>query len=142
MQHKLSKCWLLFLFIFFTAFIVLPGLLPAEANEIIGVKIMKKEIGGKYMTDSRGMTIYYSTKDEENISNCVEGCAINWPPFYIEPSAQIVGFEPEDFTAMTRTDGKLQTTYKGKPLYYFKNDTYSSDTLGLGLGDKWFTIVP
>jgi len=142
MGYRFSKYWLLFLFSFFATFIMLSGQNLAGAGEIVGVKIMNKEMIGRYLADAKGMALYHLTKDERKISHCIEGCAINWPPFYIDSSAVIEGLAPEDFTNIKRTDGKLQTTYRGKPLYYFKNDNYPGDTFGQGIGDKWFLITP
>ena len=88
------------------------------------------------------MTLYSNTRDEENISHCIEGCAVNWPPFYVDPSAVVEGCESSDFATITRDDGKKQTTYKNMPLYHFINDKYPGDTLGQGIGDKWFIIKP
>ena len=134
--------WLLFLFSFFATFILLSGLTLAGVGETIGIKIMEKEVGGRYLADGKNITLYYSIKDEKNISHCFEGCAVNWPPFYIDSSTRIEGLELKDFTTIRRTDGRLQTTYKTMPLYYFKNDNYPGDTFGLGLGDKWFMVTP
>jgi predicted lipoprotein with Yx(FWY)xxD motif len=103
---------------------------------------MEKEAVGKYLADGNGMTLYRFIKDEKNTSHCIEGCAVNWPPFYIGSSAKIEGCESSDFAAITREDGRKQTTYKAMPLYYFKNDRYPGDTFGDGLGGSWFLITP
>jgi len=114
----------------------------AKTDITIGIKIMEKEVLGKYLADGMGMTLYSFGKDEKNISKCIEGCAINWPPFYLEPSAAVDGCESGDFATITRTDDLQQTTYKGMPLYYFKNDKYPGDTFGHGIGDVWFLVTP
>jgi len=114
----------------------------AWGNTTVGVKIMEKETVGKYLADGRGITLYSFAKDEKNMSNCIEGCAVNWPPFYADPAAVVEGCEASDFATITRSDGRQQTTYQGKPLYYFKNDKYPGDTFGHGLGDAWFLITP
>lgn len=134
------------LFSLMLGFFVCSGLLTekaaAEGTNNVGVKIMEKEVVGKYLADGNGMTLYRYTKDEKDISHCIEGCAVNWPPFYIDPSAEVKGCELSDFAAITREDGRKQTTYKAMPLYYFKNDRYPGDTFGEGLGDAWFLITP
>jgi len=43
-----------------------------------------------------------------------------------------------DFANITRADGKPQTTYKGWPLYYFKNDVAPGDLKGENVGGIWF----
>ena len=118
------------------------GFNAPKAAENASIRIMKKETVGDYLADGNGMALYTYTKDEQNISNCLEGCARNWPPFFIDSSAVIEGCDLNDFTAITRPDGLKQTAYKGRPLYYFKNDKYPGDTFGQGLGDVWFLATP
>ena len=114
----------------------------AKAQNTTGIKIMEKEVLGKYLADSMGITLYSFKKDEMNSSKCIEGCAVNWPPFRLDPSAAVWECEPGDFATITRSDGLQQTTYKGMPLYYFKNDKYPGDTFGHGIGDAWFLVTP
>jgi predicted lipoprotein with Yx(FWY)xxD motif len=142
MKNYFSTFWILFVSSFLTTGILLSGQNLARANEIVGVKIMEKELVGNYLADGKGITLYSFARDGKNISNCIEGCAVNWPPFYVVPTAVIEGCESSDFAAITRTDGRHQTTYKGMPLYYFKNDKYPGDTFGHGIGDVWFLVTP
>ena len=142
MKNNFSKFWILFICNFFITGILLSGQTQVRADEMVGVKIMQKELSGKFLADGKGMTLYHFSKDEKNLSNCVEGCAVNWPPFYIDPSAVVEGCEPSGFTTIQRIDGRQQTTYKGMPLYYFKNDKYPGDTFGHGIGNVWFWVEP
>jgi hypothetical protein len=44
-----------------------------------------------------------------------------------------------------RTDGKLQVTYHGHPLYFFVNDKKAGATSGEGVkafGGKWYALSP
>jgi predicted lipoprotein with Yx(FWY)xxD motif len=127
---------------FIAAAVLLGNQANSWANEMVGVKIMEKEGVGKYLADGNGVTLYSYAKDEKNTSNCIEGCAVNWPPFYVDLAAVGEGLAQKDFAVITRSDGRLQTTYKSMPLYYFKNDKFPGDTFGQGLGDAWFLIVP
>lgn len=112
------------------------------AADDVGIKIMRKEMVGEYLADGTGMSLYSFNRDEKDTSNCLEGCAVNWPPFYTDLAAVIEGCDPGNFSTITRTDGRRQTTYNGLPLYYFKNDKYPGDTFGQGLGDVWFLVTP
>jgi predicted lipoprotein with Yx(FWY)xxD motif len=142
MKNNYSIILILSVFSFFMVWPQLYPAAPAGAADMAGVKIMEKEVIGKYLADSKGITVYRFAKDGKNISNCVEGCAVNWPPFYAGPVPGGRNFDPNDFATITRTDGRPQTTYKGMPLYYFKNDKYPGDTFGDGLGDQWFLVTP
>lgn len=142
MKKKFPAFWVFIILGFFSTGILLSIVNPTKAAEKMGVKIMEKELLGKFLADSQGLSLYSFSKDDKNASNCIEGCAVNWPPFYIAPSAVIEGCESSDFTSITRPDGRQQTAYKGMPLYYFKNDKYPGDTFGHGIGDVWFLVVP
>jgi predicted lipoprotein with Yx(FWY)xxD motif len=142
MRNTIFTVCLITLFCFFTAITLVDGQNPAKAAENVGVKIMEKEAVGRYLADGQGITLYSYAKDEKNVSHCLEGCAVNWPPFHADPAAETVGCNPSDFSTIIRSDGREQTTYKGTPLYYFKNDQYPGDTFGQGLGDVWFLVNP
>lgn len=142
MQNNLSTFWVLSVFCFFTAGILFSVQTPAKADEMVGIKIMEKELLGNFLADGKGLSLYSFSKDKKNVSNCTEGCAVNWPPFYVDPAAVPGGGDPNDFSAITRADNRQQTTYKGMPLYYFKNDKYPGDTFGHGIGGVWFLVTP
>jgi len=113
-----------------------------RAEEIVGVKVAEKPEIGKYLTDGKGMTLYRFANDSEGVSNCTGQCLINWPAFYVDPTAVVEGCETLDFGSITRDDGSEQTTYKGMPLYYFINDKGPGDTNGQGIKDVWFVVTP
>jgi hypothetical protein len=47
-----------------------------------------------------------------------------------------------DFSSITRSDGKEQTTFKGWPLYYYAKDRKPGDSLGEGENGMWFVVNP
>ena len=142
MQTNLFTAKRKYINVLITAVFLLGGSFSAVAVEKVGIKIMEKELVGPFLTDGKGITLYSYSRDEQNVSNCIEGCAANWPPFYAEPAAVIEGCESDDFAVITRTDGRKQTTFKGMPLYYFKNDKYPGDIFGQGLGGVWSLVRP
>jgi predicted lipoprotein with Yx(FWY)xxD motif len=142
MGNNSSVFWPLLVVCFYTISMFHAVQSHAGTNQAVGVKIMEKEVIGRYLADGKGISLYSFSRDEKNMSNCIEGCAANWPPFYVDPSALVEGCEQSDFSTITRSDGREQTTYKGMPLYYFKNDQFPGDTFGQGLGDSWFLVTP
>jgi len=97
----------------------------------------------QYFTDINGKTLYYFTNDTApDASTCVGGCLSAWPEFL--PSSVVVpsSVNKADFKTFGRPDGKNQLSYKGKPMYYFAQDTQRGDNKGRGVGGKWFEIVP
>jgi predicted lipoprotein with Yx(FWY)xxD motif len=47
-----------------------------------------------------------------------------------------------DFATIKREDSKLQTAYKGRPLYLYKGDSNPGDINGQGLNKMWFIASP
>ncbi|MEE9461511.1 MAG: plastocyanin/azurin family copper-binding protein [Bacteroidales bacterium] len=111
----------------------------ASANVLLA---MDTELG-KILTDSAGYTLYYFTKDAlPDTSLCTGGCVTNWPLFYAENLVLGDGLESSDFSSIEHPEGGMQTTYKGWPLYYFKNDLNPGETFGEAVGNVWFVAKP
>lgn len=97
---------------------------------------------GSILTDSQGLSLYFFAPDSKGDSNCIDGCLTNWPVFYTDELTLDEGLEASDFATITRSDGDMQTTYKGWPLYYFANDAQAGDVNGDGAGGVWFVAKP
>jgi predicted lipoprotein with Yx(FWY)xxD motif len=98
---------------------------------------------GSFLVDEKGMTLYLFTKDTPNTSTCYDQCATNWPPL-LTTGAPVAGQGADDSKLGTtkRTDGSMQVTYNGWPLYYFAKDTKAGDTTGQEVGDVWYVVSP
>jgi predicted lipoprotein with Yx(FWY)xxD motif len=96
---------------------------------------------GSILVDSKGMTLYLFTKDTPNTSNCYEKCATAWPPLLTE-GAPIAGegIDPVKLGTTNRTDGTVQVTYGGWPLYYYVKDLKAGDVTGQNVGEVWFVL--
>ncbi|MBE7528235.1 MAG: hypothetical protein HND44_18065 [Chloroflexi bacterium] len=99
---------------------------------------------GDFLVAHNGMTLYLFGVDGENESTCYDQCAINWPPLLLEPGElPIAGFGVTGELGITeRTDGTLQVTYNGYPLYFWIHDEAPGDTTGQGVNDVWFVVEP
>lgn len=100
-------------------------------------KIMVKGKLGMVMTDTRDMTLYTFANDTTGISKCTGSCLQLWPA-YMAPSA--TGKFPANINVMKRSNGTLQYTWKGMPLYYYSKDSDTSDAYGNGIGGLWSVI--
>ena len=123
-----------------TLAVLLIGLLfvgIAVAEEAIGVKVMKKLGVGNYLTDGNGMTLYTFKNDKAGKSACTGDCLTQWPVFYVKPELVVEGCEQSDFDSFVRADGAEQTTYKGKPLYYYAKDEKPGQTRGHEASKGW-----
>ncbi|MFZ2951354.1 MAG: hypothetical protein WA003_17905 [Desulfuromonadaceae bacterium] len=121
--------------------LLLVGLNQAYADHH-AVKLAKNDVLGSFLTDSKGMTLYYFFKDSPGKSVCVDDCVTKWPPYYRETVAPMDGLKADYFGEITREDGKKQSTYQRIPLYYYFNDTRAGDTLGEGVTNDGHVATP
>ena len=96
-------------------------------------------VGGS-ASDQPGFTLYVFDADLNTTgSDCNDGCATNWPPL-LTTDGVASGFN--DLSTITRNDGSLQVTHKGRPLYFYIGDNSTSDTEGQGAGNVWWAVLP
>ena len=94
---------------------------------------------GDILADSEGRTLYLFNPDAQGDSTCYDDCAEAWPAFVEEGSAG-EGVDASLLGTTTRTDGAVQVTYNGWPLYYFAGDVAPGDTNGQALNDVWWVV--
>ncbi|MEV0680128.1 hypothetical protein AB0I60_26755 [Actinosynnema sp. NPDC050436] len=98
------------------------------------------------VVNGAGLTLYRFDKDTANpsTSTCAGDCAKTWPPVTIAKGAKVfvAGVKKSDVGTVARSDGQLQVTIKGWPVYRFAKDTRPGDTLGQGVGGTWFGVTP
>ncbi len=77
-----------------------------------------------YLVDDRGVTIYFTTGDEPNISKCVGGCAGVWPPLKVPEELILPSFlNLDNFSGVERDDDLgPQLSIFNLPLYFFSLD--------------------
>ena len=116
-------------------------LVAADSTPTIAVATDAKL--GKILVDGKGMTLYMYTKDTKDTSNCYGGCAAAWPPLLVTDKPMLGGDVMASLVSTTkRTDGTMQVTYAGWPLYYWKNDKAAGDTTGQDVGHVWYVVAP
>lgn len=116
------------------------------------VQLKNKANLGNYLTDKDGKTLYYFANDSVTANTCSGGCATVWPVFYAGSISQTLlgaGLKLSDFGEITTGSGTKQTTYKGRPLYYYAPATggvntqeAAGQTTGEGVGGVWFVAKP
>jgi predicted lipoprotein with Yx(FWY)xxD motif len=98
---------------------------------------------GTILSDADGRTLYLFLNDSGGESTCYDDCAANWPALVTEGDPRAEGEADVTLLGTTeRTDGGLQVTYNGTPLYYFAGDEAPGDTNGQGLIDAWYVVSP
>ncbi len=117
------------------------------AGAIINTQVAYVGIGASPMGDAligtNGMSLYMFTKDSKAVSACYDKCAVNWPPLLTQakPVAE-KGVRAGLIGTSKRTDGTLQVTYNGMPVYYWINDKAIGDWTGQAVGDAWWVVTP
>ena len=107
------------------------------------VKVASTHLG-RILVDSKGITLYDFVPDKGTKSVCYGACAALWPPLVTsgKPIAGS-GVRASLLGTTKRSDGKLEVTYGGHPLYYYVADRKPGQTSGQGLnqfGGPWWVL--
>ncbi len=99
---------------------------------------------GKVLETAKGWTLYRFNGDtaKPSATHCVGACAKMWPPVKWTGKVQGAGLNAAIFGKVKRPDGTWQLTVNGWPLYRYVKDTSPGDTLGQGVGGKWYVSTP
>jgi predicted lipoprotein with Yx(FWY)xxD motif len=95
---------------------------------------------GPVLADSKGLTLYWYSKDTRMTSACTGSCATAWPPLTGTAMATMGVRLTGKLGAITRPGGIQQATYKGHPLYLYAGDTAPGQVKGNGLGGVWHVL--
>lgn len=99
---------------------------------------------GKVLVDASGRTLYHYTPDGTGTPTCNGACAGLWPPLTVpagttHPAAG-AGLAAGALGTVARSDGTLQVTYHGEPLYRYSADTAAGQARGQGVLGLWFVV--
>lgn len=101
-------------------------------------------IGGvSVLTNGSGRTLYWFAPDTPSSSACYGTCAAYWPPVIGTPAAG-PGVTLSKIATIARTDGTIQVTYAGHPLYTYVGDTAPGQASGndINLNGGFWHEVP
>ena len=96
---------------------------------------------GSVLVGPNGLTLYIHTGDSSTSSACNGACATAWPPLVVASgqTASLASGITGTLGTLTRTDGTVQVTFDGMPLYGWKNDKAPGDTTGQNVNG--FTVA-
>jgi predicted lipoprotein with Yx(FWY)xxD motif len=107
------------------------------------VRVAKSGLG-RMLVDGRGRTLYLFEADRNGKSMCSGSCVSFWPPLVAKGKPKAgSGVSARLLGTIKRSDGRMQVTYAGHPLYTFSLDTRAGSTKGEGLNDfgaHWFAV--
>ena len=101
---------------------------------------------GRILFDGSGRALYLFTRDRAGRSSCSGACAKAWPPFLTRTAPRAgQGLHAGLLGTTRRSDGGLQVTYAGHPLYYYQGDTKPGEIKCQGVsnfGGLWLVVSP
>jgi predicted lipoprotein with Yx(FWY)xxD motif len=119
---------------------------PASGSTASTVTVSTKSTSiGTVLVNAQGHTLYWFAIDTPTKSNCNGSCTTYWPPVMGKAAAASGTSLPKGFGSITRSDGSVQATYDGHPLYTYIGDTSAGMTSGNGKnlsGGLWWAMTP
>jgi predicted lipoprotein with Yx(FWY)xxD motif len=113
----------------------------AQSGQATGAPTLRLSTAGAtraYLTNSAGSALY-ALEGDVNGEKCDAHCIEVWPP-YSTNEARATGADGVDagqIKSITRSDGRKQLTYRGKPLYRYAADLGVGRTGGHDVRDRW-----
>jgi predicted lipoprotein with Yx(FWY)xxD motif len=119
---------------------------PGAAGQRTAVRTIDVPGPGRVLGDGGGYALYVYVPDNQGASTCYGVCAKAWPPLVLSPGQREARAEPGVKKALLgttrRTNGELQVTYNGWPLYLYIGDSAGQATgQALDMG-TWYLISP
>ena len=126
-----------------------PGAVPDQPNQSgSDIGVANSADHGKYLVDATGKTLYALEKDDHGKSSCYDACSTRWPPL-LSPQGTAKALDAsvkgDAIVSIQRTDGTVQVTYQGHPLYHYSQDQAAGQINGQGIKDQfgeWYMLSP
>jgi predicted lipoprotein with Yx(FWY)xxD motif len=119
---------------------------PAASSGAATVSVGSVPKEGRVLVDSGGLTLYDFHKDKGTQSSCYGACAATWPPLTTEGSPKASeGAMTSKLGTTKRSDGSMQVTYAGHPLYTYAADQKPGEANGNDIdsfGGEWYVLQP
>jgi predicted lipoprotein with Yx(FWY)xxD motif len=123
---------------------------PAPASGIAPIyEVATGTVSGldTVLVAGNGFTLYMFVPDKKSgVSTCYNACATAWPPLLLTGTDAPVygpGVNPSLLGTTKRTDGTVQVTYNGWPLYLWVSDSEPGQATGQGInnnGGLWYVL--
>lgn len=102
---------------------------------------------GRILLDGRGRALYAFTRDGRGgRSQCYGACAKAWPVYFAQGRLLAgKGVRQSLLGTSRRRDGRLQVTYRGRPLYFYVGDKKPGQVLCQNVdefGGTWLVVRP
>jgi predicted lipoprotein with Yx(FWY)xxD motif len=113
-------------------------LLPAAATAAQTSKRVAKQaenptLSRTILTTTKGRSLYSLSAETNGRFICTGACLSSWHPLLVPAGVKPTG--PVKLGTIKRPEGKIQVTFKGRPLYSFSGDSKTGDVNGEGIKD-------
>jgi predicted lipoprotein with Yx(FWY)xxD motif len=123
-----------------------PAVSSSTPTATTGVLVTTKPgpLGRVLAVGPKKRTVYLFEGDTSSNLKCAGACTSVWPPVtYTGRPRTEAHAVAADVGTITRSDGIVQMTYRGHPLYFYAKDRNARDAQGQGLksfGAGWYVV--
>jgi predicted lipoprotein with Yx(FWY)xxD motif len=115
------------------ALVVVAGASASQASKVVVKEAQNSSLGATVLTRTNGHTLYSLSAETKGKFVCTGSCLGTWKPLVVPAGVKPKG--PVKLGTIRRPDGKVQVTYKGRPLYSFNGDAKADEDNGEGFKD-------
>lgn len=124
-----------------------PSLLSGSigGNAVTYLQPYKTVASGTVVANGTGYTLYWFSQDTASYTACDDVCVPQWPPVTGAPELAGGTTLPGSLGTLRRSNGVVQATYDGHPLYTFAGDFGPGDVGGnnvVQFGGTWHVVRP
>lgn len=124
-----------------------PSLLSGSigGNAVTYLQPYQTVASGTVVANGTGYTLYWFSQDTPSYTACDDVCVPQWPPVTGAPKLAGGTTLPGSLGTLRRSDGVVQATYNGHPLYTFAGDFAPGDVGGnnvVQFGGTWHVVRP
>ncbi len=105
----------------------------AGHSRTVAKKARNASLGKIVLTNLKGRTLYTLSAEVKGRFICTGACLSTWHPLVVPKGVKPLG--PTRLGLVKRPDGRMQVTFKGRPLYAFAGDTRAGQANGEGFKD-------
>lgn len=115
------------------ALALVTGASASGASKVVAKEARDESLGAAVLTRANGHTLYSLSVETHGRFVCTGGCLGTWKPLVVSGGVKPKG--PVKLGTIRRPDGRIQVTFKGRPLYSFNGDAKAGEANGEGFKD-------
>lgn len=115
------------------ALALVTGASASGGSRVVTKEAQVESLGAEVLTKANGHTLYSLSVETHGRFVCTGTCLGTWKPLVVPQGVKPKG--PVKLGTIRRPEGKIQVTFKGRPLYSFNGDSKAGEANGEGLRD-------